>query len=47
MSKKIKGNGGYTFLTLGKKNVVKKQAVWKTPRFFNNEWIVVAYNEVK
>jgi hypothetical protein len=47
MIKKKKGKGFYTFLIHGTKVVVKKQAVWKTVHFLNNDWIVVAYKEVK
>ncbi len=47
MIKKNKGKGFYTFQAQGTKNVVKKQAVWKTIHFFNNDWIVVAYKESK
>ena len=47
MIKHREGSGGYAFLTPGTKNIVKKRALWKTINFFNNEWIVVVYNEVK
>lgn len=47
MIKQKEGKGFYTFQVPGTKNIVKKQAVWKTIRFFNNDWIVVAYREVK
>jgi len=47
MVKENKGKGFYTFKAQGTKNVVKKQATWKTIHFFNSDWIVVAYSEVK
>jgi hypothetical protein len=47
MVKEKEGKGFYTFVVHGTKNVVKKQAVWKTAHFFNNDWIIVAYEEVK
>ncbi|HBO34965.1 MAG TPA: hypothetical protein DD636_09605 [Anaerolineaceae bacterium] len=47
MVKEKEGKGFYTFLIHGTKTVVKKQAVWKTVHFLNNDWIVVAYKEVK
>jgi hypothetical protein len=47
MVKEKKGEGFYTFLVHGTKNVVKKRAVWKTVHFFNNDWIIAAYREVK
>jgi len=47
MVKEKDGKGVYTFLVHGTKNVVKKQAAWKTVHFFNNDWIIVAYKEVK
>ena len=47
MVKEKDGKGFYTFLIHGTKTVVKKQAVWKTAHFLNNDWIVVAYKEVK
>lgn len=47
MVKEKEGKGFYTLLIHGTKNVVKKQAVWKTAHFLNNDWIIVAYKEVK
>jgi hypothetical protein len=47
MVKENKGKGFYTFKAQGTKNIVKKQATWKTIHFFNSDWIVVAYSEVK
>ena len=47
MVKEKKGKGFYTFQALGTKSIVKKQAAWKTIHFFNNDWIVVAYREIK
>lgn len=47
MIEEKEGTGFYTFPVHGTKQVVKKRAVWKTAHFFNNDWIVVAYNEVK
>jgi hypothetical protein len=47
MIKEKEGEGFYSFLTPGTKNVVKKRNVWKTVHFFNNEWIIAAYSEVK
>ncbi len=47
MVKEKEGKGFYTFLIHGTKNVVKKQAVWRTARFLNNDWIVVTYREAK
>ncbi|HAW57855.1 MAG TPA: hypothetical protein DCX03_02375 [Bacteroidales bacterium] len=47
MVKEKTGRGFYSFYALGTKKVVKKQAVWKTIHFFNNNWIVVAYSEIK
>ena len=47
MVKEKKGEGFYTFLVHGTKNVVKKRVVWKTVHFFNNDWIIAAYREVK
>jgi hypothetical protein len=41
------GKGFYTFLIHGTKTIVKKRAVWKTLHFYNNDWIVVAYNAVE
>jgi hypothetical protein len=46
MIKKKEGQGFYSFQDQ-KKNIIKKQAVWKTIHFFNNDWIVVAHREVK
>ena len=45
--KEKEGIGLYSFLIHGTKNVVKKRAVWKTAHFFNNNWIIVTYSEVK
>ena len=45
--KEKEGVGFYTFLTHGTKNVVKKNAAWKTVHFLNNDWIIVTYSEVK
>jgi len=45
--KEKNGKGFYTFLIHGTNNVVKKQAVWKTARFLNNDWITVTYKEVQ
>jgi hypothetical protein len=47
MVKEKSGTGSYTFLIHGTDKVVKKGAAWKTVHFFNNQWIVVAYREVK
>lgn len=47
MVKEKNGIGYYTFLIHGTGKVVKKEAVWKTIHLFNNDWIVVAYREVK
>jgi hypothetical protein len=47
MIKEKKGKGFYTFLIHGTNNVVKKQAVWKTARFLNNDWIIVTYKEIQ
>jgi hypothetical protein len=47
MVKGKEGKGFYTFLIHGTKNIVKKQAVWKTVHFLDNDWIVVAYKEIK
>lgn len=47
MVKQREGTGFYTFLIHGTKNVVRKQAAWKTVRFMSNDWVVVAYREVK
>jgi len=47
MSKEKSGTGLYSFPTPETKNIVKKQAVWKTVHFLNNDWIIVTYNEVK
>ena len=47
MVKEKEGEGFYTFLIHGTKKVIKKKAVWKTVHFLNNDWIVVAYKEVK
>jgi hypothetical protein len=47
MVKEKEGRGFYTFLIHGTKKVIKKQAVWKTVHFLNNDWIVVAYKEEK
>jgi hypothetical protein len=47
MVKEKEGKGFYTFLIHGTKTVVKKQAVWKTAHFLDNDWIVVVYKEVK
>jgi hypothetical protein len=47
MIKEKKGKGFYTFQVRGREKVVKNQAVWKTVHFFNNDWIIVAYREVK
>ncbi|MCX5815197.1 MAG: cache domain-containing protein [Proteobacteria bacterium] len=41
------GTGYYTFLIRGTDKIIKKQAAWKTIRFFDNDWIVVAYREIK
>jgi hypothetical protein len=47
MIKEKEGEGFYTFPTPGTKEVVKKRNVWKTVHFFNNDWIIAAYTEVK
>jgi len=47
MIKEKEGEGSYSFRTPGTKNVVQKRNVWKTVHFFNNDWIVAAYKEVK
>ena len=47
MVKEKKGKGFYSFEAQGTKNVVKKIAVWETIPFFNNDWVVVAYREIK
>jgi hypothetical protein len=47
MIKEKNGTGRYTFLLQGADRVVKKKALWRTIRFFNNDWIVVVYKEVK
>ena len=47
MIKEKEGKGFYTFGTPGTKNIVKKRSAWKTVHFFNNDWIVAAYKEVK
>jgi hypothetical protein len=47
MIKQKEGKGFYTFQVRGTKNIVKKQAVWETIHFFNNDWIIVVYREVK
>lgn len=47
MIKNNEGEGFYNFQAQGTKNIVKKKAVWKTIHFLNNDWIVVAYKEVK
>jgi hypothetical protein len=39
MVKEKEGKGFYTFLIHGTKIVVKKEAVWKTAHFLNNDWI--------
>jgi len=41
------GTGYYTFLISGTDKIIKKQAAWKTIHFFDNDWIVVAYREIK
>lgn len=41
------GEGSYAFTLPGTKTVVKKQAAWRTIHFFDNDWIIVAYREVK
>ncbi len=47
MVKEKNGKGTYTFLIHGTDKVIKKGAAWKTVHFFNNDWIVVAYREIK
>jgi hypothetical protein len=47
MIKEKEGEGFYTFPIPGTKNVVRKRAVWKTVHFFNNDWIIVVYNEIQ
>ena len=47
MVKEKDGTGYYTFLIHGTDKVIKKQAAWKTIRFFDNDWIIVAYREIK
>jgi hypothetical protein len=47
MIKNKEGQGFYNFHDQKTKNIIKKQAVWKTIHFFNNDWIVVAYREAK
>jgi hypothetical protein len=47
MVKEKEGRGSYTFPVHGTSNVVKKQAAWRTVRFLNNDWIIVAYSEVR
>lgn len=47
MIKEKEGKGFYSFQVQGTKNIVGKKAFWKTIHFFHNDWIVVAYQEVK
>ena len=47
MVKEKKGTGFYNFQVRGTEKVVRNRAVWKTAHFFQNDWIVVAYREVK
>lgn len=47
MVKEKDGTGYYTFLVNGTDKVIKKEAAWKTIHFFNNDWIVVVYSEIK
>jgi hypothetical protein len=47
MLKEKEGTGFYSFVVPGTKNVIRKRAAWKTIHFFNNDWIVVAYGEVR
>jgi len=47
MVKEKNGTGYYTFLIHGTDKVIKKEAAWKTIHFFNNDWIVVVYREMK
>ena len=47
MVKEEEGKGSYSFPVHGTRNVVKKQAAWETAHFLNNDWIIVAYSEVK
>lgn len=47
MVREKNGRGYYTFLIHGTDKIIKKQAVWKTIQFFDNNWIVVSYREIK
>ncbi|MGA3085013.1 MAG: hypothetical protein ABSE95_09470 [Thermodesulfobacteriota bacterium] len=47
MVKEKNGTGHYTFLIHGTDMVIKKEAAWKTIHFLNNDWIIVAYGEMK
>jgi len=46
MVKEKNGAGYYTFLIHGTDRAVRKEAVWKMIHFFNNDWIVVVYDEM-
>jgi hypothetical protein len=47
MIKEENETGYYTFLIRGTDKVVKNEAAWQTIQFFNNDWIVVAFKEIK
>ena len=47
MIKEKEGEGFYSFTTPGTRRVVKKRTVWRTVHFFNNDWIIAAYQEVQ
>ncbi|MDD5711305.1 MAG: hypothetical protein PHY31_00955 [Smithellaceae bacterium] len=47
MVRQKEGSGYYSFTAPETKKVVKKKAVWRTVRLFGNDWIVVAYDEVR
>ncbi len=45
MVKEPSGQGMYTFLLHGKKDVVRKEASWRTLNFYGRDWIVVVYQQ--
>ncbi|HOP46611.1 MAG TPA: hypothetical protein PK874_03015 [Desulfobacteraceae bacterium] len=47
MMKESEGVGFYTFILHGTKEPVKKRAVWRTVRFFNNDWIISVYKKIE
>jgi hypothetical protein len=47
MLKEPDGTGSYSFLAHGKKDVVRKDAAWRTISNYGKDWIIVTYQQIK